>query len=657
VCEACDISGLEGICTFVDQGDDPDEECDAESPESCGLTGVCDGFGACELYGATTVCSTGDPCTEDDYCDAGSHFQYPESCVSTCDGEGACGSCACVPAETTCAVGDGNQCCEATCDAAAGCGTAAGACDDVCGVATLVTGRACSGCGENGAAGTCGGGTSHPCGAATACQSATCGGVGYTCTYLDGSWAWRLGTACDDGDPCTHGDVCTATGCAGTAIDCSDTPCATRECNGTDTCTSTPKGSDTVCGTAACPPDYCQANAFHHYPEDCTRYCSGDDDTCEGCECEGAETACTTGSANQCCASGCDDLAGCFTAAGACADVCEAATLTTGLTCSGCGANGAAGTCGGGTVATCGPANACATATCGGVTYECRQVGTGWIWTASLCESPQFCQLGACVTSIPEGGCCEATDVPDLCEAGSSCMELGDEDTCMADPTWPQCWTNGDCTATQTCEGEVVCTCMQDCISQFGLCKTSNFDCVANGGQCVNSWVACQAGYSQNDSYTCPFTTPKCCLPNSAVYKPWIEVTGPSPVPAGLANVTAYPIPTTPEPVVDLPGRLVAVGAVQSGNQDGCSAYTFTSTVPFIALVRRGNCQFVTKVTNATNAGALAVIIYNNVAGLPTGWTATGSIPALGIEQTPGDAMYTFASNNVATATATVHPF
>jgi hypothetical protein len=782
VCEACDISGLEGICTFVDQGDDPDEECDAESPESCGLTGACDGFGACELHGALTPCAVAG-CPED-LCDGNSHSHYPESCTRTCDGEGACGSCACVPALTACAAGAGNQCCEATCDANAGCGTAAGACDDVCGTSTLTTGLTCTGCGANGAAGTCGGGTVAVCDATASCQSATCGGVDYVCTYLDGSWAWRLGTACDDGDPCTHGDVCTATGCAGTLIECASTTCATRECNGTDTCTETfaedtvscgsmacpedecdglsfldypadctrfcdgfgacgdclcepettacvdgggcceascsatggcltvpgscgtgdtcganellldqvcegcgdpgaegscvpggsytcdefahdecearscggtlyycvedpvagwgwtadpacddgdpcthgdacsggacegtgytcestvclartcdglggcdetPEPPETVCGSSPCDPDFCAADVFHSYPDDCTRTCSGSDDTCEGCTCAATETPCTAGG---CCAAACDDLAGCYTEAGACADVCEAAGLTTGLTCTGCGDPNAAGTCGGGTTSTCDAANACVIADCGGVSYECRRIDDSWQWTAVLCEAPQFCQDGVCVEDdpcagvpdgccdelcacaastdecvygetalnphgvckpaptwpgcwsdddcggdafcdgasvcgcgesclfpdaqgacvVPLGGCCDFADDPDVCETGSSCRDL-DADTCLADPIYPQCWTDADCGVVGiVCQNAVICTCLETCTPVFGTCVVASTGCVDNGGQCVGAMAPCPQGYHQDFSYTCGTAMqPKCCMPN-----------------------------------------------------------------------------------------------------------------------------------------------
>ena len=53
---------------------------------------------------------------------------------------------------------------------------------------------------------------------------------------------------------------------------------------------------------------------------------------------------------------------------------------------------------------------------------------------------------------------------------------------------------------------------------------------------------------------------------------------------------------------------------------DGCSAFTNAAAVAGkIALVERGTCGFAQKARNATNAGAAAVIIYNNAANAGAG--------------------------------------
>lgn len=48
---------------------------------------------------------------------------------------------------------------------------------------------------------------------------------------------------------------------------------------------------------------------------------------------------------------------------------------------------------------------------------------------------------------------------------------------------------------------------------------------------------------------------------------------------------------------------------------DGCAALPAGSLAGTAALIRRGTCSFFIKATNAQNAGAAAVVLYNNVAG------------------------------------------
>jgi hypothetical protein len=48
-------------------------------------------------------------------------------------------------------------------------------------------------------------------------------------------------------------------------------------------------------------------------------------------------------------------------------------------------------------------------------------------------------------------------------------MELGADDTCHAIPDFAECWDDADCTG-GTCEGEMICNCMVDCMSSPGIC-------------------------------------------------------------------------------------------------------------------------------------------------------------------------------------------
>src|SRR5207248_2184741 len=68
-----------------------------------------------------------------------------------------------------------------------------------------------------------------------------------------------------------------------------------------------------------------------------------------------------------------------------------------------------------------------------------------------------------------------------------------------------------------------------------------------------------------------------------------------------------------------------------------------------IALIQRGTLSFADKVTNATNAGAAAAIIYNNVAGDLSGTLgAAGNwIPAVGVSDTAGASLKTQTGTTV----------
>jgi len=73
-----------------------------------------------------------------------------------------------------------------------------------------------------------------------------------------------------------------------------------------------------------------------------------------------------------------------------------------------------------------------------------------------------------------------------------------------------------------------------------------------------------------------------------------------------------------------------------------------------IALIQRGACAFVTKVLNAQAAGAIGVLIYNNVAaGLPGmgGTSADVTIPSQGISQADGNTIIAALATGAVTAT------
>lgn len=84
-------------------------------------------------------------------------------------------------------------------------------------------------------------------------------------------------------------------------------------------------------------------------------------------------------------------------------------------------------------------------------------------------------------------------------------------------------------------------------------------------------------------------------------------------------------------------GNLTLVDDGTGSPNEGCNALTNGAAVNGnIALIDRGNCQFVQKVINAQNTGATACVICNNVAGAPFamgGTNAAITIPSIMISE------------------------
>jgi hypothetical protein len=90
---------------------------------------------------------------------------------------------------------------------------------------------------------------------------------------------------------------------------------------------------------------------------------------------------------------------------------------------------------------------------------------------------------------------------------------------------------------------------------------------------------------------------------------------------------------------------------------DGCGAITNAAAINGkIAVVRRGACAFTLKVKEAQNAGALAVLIVNNVAGNITmgGGDFSITIPAYSLNQADGDALISQMAISTVNATFNV---
>lgn len=113
--------------------------------------------------------------------------------------------------------------------------------------------------------------------------------------------------------------------------------------------------------------------------------------------------------------------------------------------------------------------------------------------------------------------------------------------------------------------------------------------------------------------------------------------------PAGIAgNYACYP--TTAfgvNPVAPLTANIVLVSDNVAPSSNGCETITNAAALNGnIALIRRGDCTFVLKVKAAQVAGAIGVIMMNNVDGTPVamgGDDTTITIPSIMISKSDGD--------------------
>ncbi len=102
---------------------------------------------------------------------------------------------------------------------------------------------------------------------------------------------------------------------------------------------------------------------------------------------------------------------------------------------------------------------------------------------------------------------------------------------------------------------------------------------------------------------------------------------------------------------------LDAVEGVGFTNTDACSPLSNAADINGrIALVDRGVCLFIVKVANAQDAGAIAVVVANNVPGPPGGMAGTDPsivIPSVGITQRDGRFLRDNLSRGVVTTLRT----
>lgn len=97
----------------------------------------------------------------------------------------------------------------------------------------------------------------------------------------------------------------------------------------------------------------------------------------------------------------------------------------------------------------------------------------------------------------------------------------------------------------------------------------------------------------------------------------------------------------------------------QTSTDDACTALPAGSLTGKVALIRRGICGFNIKSINAQNAGAVAVVVYNNVPGIQS-ITVAGppapTIPVVSISQADGHVLDTRLASGAVDITWTADP-
>lgn len=136
-----------------------------------------------------------------------------------------------------------------------------------------------------------------------------------------------------------------------------------------------------------------------------------------------------------------------------------------------------------------------------------------------------------------------------------------------------------------------------------------------------------------------------------------MQVTGPGTVPEpltaielttganGVGHAQPYPAATP-----------LRVSPTIDAIDDGCAGYPAGSFSGAIAVVRRGSCSFTIKVNAAGAAGAVAVVIANNVADPLIPSVPDTTVPAFGVTQAIGNALRDFQQANPSATAAIGYP-
>ncbi|MCC6874048.1 MAG: lamin tail domain-containing protein [Sandaracinaceae bacterium] len=279
-------------------------------------------------------------------------------------------------------------------------------------------GNLCTGGETCNASGACGGGSPISCNDGNVCTTDSCAPA-TGCVS-----APAPGTTCNDSNACTSGDVCSATAtCAGTAISCDDSNvCTADSCDPASGCVRTPTPG------ASC----ADANL-----------CNGSE-TCSatGMCMPGTALACDDG--DQCTSDSCVPATGCANVVMAGASCADGNACTEGDTCD------ASGACAG-TALDCDDANPCTADACD-MAAGCMSTPTPGVACADadLCNGNEVCDAtGACMAGTALD-CDDANACTiDSCAAASGCAHDPDEGA--------SCDDGDPCTSGETCDATGAC--------------------------------------------------------------------------------------------------------------------------------------------------------------------------------------------------------
>ncbi len=441
--------------------------CDATKDSAC-LKNTCQtGSGQCSLIptAAGTLCNDGNTCTGGDVCSVGTCIGVPANCDDgiACTADSCDAKLGCTHLAQDASCDDGNLCTTDTCNVTGGCLTSPAigkTCDD---------GNACTSgdvCVVSAGGVGCTGQAKVVCDDKNVCTADACDPkAGCITKPLSGG-------SCDDSDPCTSADTCTAGKCVGAGASCDDkNPCTLDTCSGS-ACKHNPQSGNCDDGSL------------------CTT-----GDSCIGGLCLGAGKV-NCDDANPCTNDLCDPKLGCQhspTSGTACSD---GNPCTTPDTCN-------AGSCTG-LAKVCDDKNVCTIDICDGKTGNCMGVpqAGGPCDDGSLCTKPDTCTTsGTCTGTLAincdDGNACtddSCTASSGVCAHVANSAPCNDGNVCTADV----------CKAS-TCIGTpapgTACT-------DGNLCTVTDV-CLADGKTCQGTAKSCDDGVSCT-SDACDVLTGSC---------------------------------------------------------------------------------------------------------------------------------------------------